>query len=205
MDCCKAVELPAWERDRLCGLSTQQHYDWLFDLFKEGVDITVMMYGECTVRTHGTRSPNNTPLMLLSEAKPLLVDQDTYVRMIDYLVNHGRGGLSLVDNHRENAFTIASRHCNYAFIKWALECKDILAEGGFNCEATNDAGRNESLASIPNITILDQPIVAGEPGRQGGESDVHRRHRRQAVAIADDASQWVLAGDGNDPEWCISE
>jgi len=223
MDCCKAVALPAWERDRMFGLSTQQQYDWLYGLFTEGVDVTVTMYGECTVRTQGTQPPNNTPLMMLSKAKPQLVDQLTYVNMIEYLLKVGKGGLSLVDNHGMNALMLASGGGNYAFIKWAYDRKERLADDGFNWEATNDAGRNmlclcrqqnsnlkvvkalESLAAARYITILDHPPVAGEPGRQGGQSNVHRRHRRQGVQEAVDESQWVSVEDGEEYQWCISE
>ena len=160
---------------------------------------------------------------MLSKAKPQLVDQHTYVRMIEYLLNAGHGGLSLVDNHGMNALMLASGGGNYAFIKWAYDRKERLAEGGFNWEATNDAGRNmlclcrqqdsnqrvvaalESLAAMSYITILHHPPVAGEPGRQGGQSNVHRRHRRQEVQVAGDESQWVRDEDSEDHQWYISE
>ena len=63
----------------------------------------------------------------------------------------------------------------------------------------------ESLAAARYITILDHPPVAGEPGRQGGQSNVNRRHRPQEVQVAGDESQWVRDVDGEEYQWSISE
>jgi len=224
MDCCKATELPVWELNNLYGLTTQGRYIWLFDLFQEGVDLTVKMYGACTVRTHGSQPENNTPLMMLSKAKPRLVDQQTYVNMIEYLVNNGHGGLALVDNHRMNAVMLAAGGGNLAFLKWANERKESLAERGFNWNAVNDAGRNmlclcrqynanphvlkmlKGLAKEKYIRILVHPPVEGDPGRQGGQSNVHRRDRRQGFQALDDQSQWVWCEEESDGyQWHISE
>ena len=181
------------------------------------------MYDECTVRTQGGHPPNNTPLMMLSKAQPHLVDQATYVMMIEYLLYNGHGGLSLVDNHGMNAVMLAAGGGNAAFIAWAYERRELIAEEGFDWEATNDAGRNmlclcrqqhcnrqvlnklKSLADMEYITIIEHPPVTGEPGRQGGQSNVNRRHRPQEVQVAGDDSQWVQYEDSEDRQWYISE
>ena len=160
---------------------------------------------------------------MLSKAKPHLVDQATYVRMIEYLLYRGQGGLSLVDNHGMNALMLAAGGGNAAFIAWAYERREGLADGGFDWEATNDAGRNmlclcrqynanphvlkmlQGLATQKYIKILVHPPVEGDPGRQGGQSNVHRRHRRQEVQVAGDESQWVRDEDSEDHQWYISE
>jgi hypothetical protein len=122
-----------------------------------------------------------------------------------------------------NALMLAAGGGNAAFIAWAYERREGLADGGFDWEATNDAGRNmlclcrqqhtnrlvlkklQSLADLQYITILEHPPVTGEPGRQGGQSNVNRRHRPQEVQVASDDSQWVQYDDGEDQGWTISE
>ena len=161
---------------------------------------------------------------MLSKAKPRWVDQQTYVNMIEYLVNNGRGGLALVDNHGMNALMLAAGGGNLAFMTWANERKESLAERGFNWNAVNDAGRNmlclcrqynanphvlkmlKGLAKEKYIRILVHPPVEGDPGRQGGQSNVHRRDRRQGFQALDDQSQWVWCEEESDGyQWHISE
>ena len=89
-------------------------------------------------------------MMIMAKAVFYSVDNDTTEKMLNLLVYNGKGGLSLVDNHGNNAVMHAAGSSNISVFRWFYQRRYQLADAGFDWNHRNNAKRN-MLAMVRHV------------------------------------------------------